>query len=721
MLEAVLETRRIFAGETETARVVFYLLALVTIIIFFAGVAKRLAAYRKGRRTAGFRWLRPRSPQDIPEVTERPSVPHSVAVIAANATVAREKRSVGTAHLLLFWGFIGLFLATTILSLDYDVLGNLSRLIVGHTDSFFHGPFYLGYNAIFDAAGLAALLGIVLLALRRWLSREPQLDYRRAEQPAGGYSRTRIALGDQVFLLGLLAILVTGLLIQGLRIDGEGFPSFERWTWLGYAIGRGLLALGVHASAARSAHAWLWWVHVGLALAFIAYIPWSKALHMLSSPVNLALADPARIRNLPAPPEGKAGYDAPEDLSPKERLALDACTKCGRCHYVCPARTAGAPLSPRDLILDLRQYVDRTARIPLLLDTESRPQPTGPLTTEGPLAGAVVQERTLWSCTTCMACVEICPVGIEHVPLIIQLRRSLVDRGEMEPTLQGALQNIATQGNSFGKSARMRARWTKDLEIPIKDARKEPVEYLWFLGDFASFDDRLMTLSRTLAQVLTSAGVSFGILYEDERNAGNDVRRIGEEGLFEMLVEQNLAALAKASFERIFTTDPHSFNTLRNEYPAYGLTQPVMHYSELLAALLYTGRMQPSQLGRRVTYHDPCYLGRYNRIFDAPRAVLGGLGCSVIEMPRHRATSFCCGAGGGRIWMDDSGLAERPSVNRIKEAAALGVDYFVVACPKDYTMFSDAAKTAGVDDRLKVVDLVELFAEATLASALAEA
>jgi Fe-S oxidoreductase len=317
-----------------------------------------------------------------------------------------------------------------------------------------------------------------------------------------------------------------------------------------------------------------------------------------------------------------------------------------------------------------------------------------------------------------MACVEICPVGIEHVPLIIQLRRSLVDRGEMEPTLQGALQNIATQGNSFGKSARMRARWTKDLEIPIKDARKEPVEYLWFLGDFASFDDRLMALSRTLAQVLTSAGVSFGILYEDERNAGNDVRRIGEEGLFEMLVEQNLSAFAKASFDKIFTTDPHSFNTLRNEYPAYGLTQPVMHYSELLAALLYTGRMQPSQLGRRVTYHDPCYLGRYNRIFDAPRAVLGGLGCNVIEMPRHRATSFCCGAGGGRIWMDDSSLAERPSVNRIKEAAALGVDYFVVACPKDYTMFSDAAKTAGVDDRLKVVDLVELFAEATLASEL---
>lgn len=267
----------------------------------------------------------------------------------------------------------------------------------------------------------------------------------------------------------------------------------------------------------------------------------------------------------------------------------------------------------------------------------------------------------------------------------------------------------------------MRARWTKSLDFPVLDARAVPVEYLWFLGDFASFDERLVEISCSLAQVLQRAGISFGILYEDERNAGNDVRRVGEEGLFEMLVESNLAAFQKAKFEKIVTTDPHSFNTLRNEYPAFGLNKPVMHYTELLATLLFSGTVDPEPLGKRVTYHDPCYLGRYNRIFDAPREVLAALGCELIEMPRHGANSFCCGAGGGRIWMDDSSLAERPSVNRIKEAVSIGVDYFVVACPKDYAMFTDAVKTTGNEDRLKVVDIVELFAESIRPSALVEA
>ena len=720
MLVGVIETRKIFGGETETAKMVFYLLAVVVLAIFFTGFFKRVIEYNHGRRSAAFSWLRRRDASDIPEVSERPKFASSLVTIAANKTVTKSKRKVGVSHLLLFWGFIGLFLATSILSLDYDILGNASRFITGHTYSFFQGPFYLGYNAVFDLAGLAALVGTILLAYRRWFSREIALDYTRAQRPEGGYSRAKIVLGDQVFVVGLLLILITGILIQGLRIDGEGFPSFERWTWLGYLVGKGLVSLGVGSASARAIHAWLWWVHVGMALAFVAYIPWSKAWHMLASPTNLAVRDLATTRRIPTPPEGKTGYDSIDDFTPRELLGFDSCTKCGRCHAVCPARTAGAPLSPRDFILDLRQWVDRSRHVPLLLDTETRPVASGPLLTDGALAGDVIVDKTLWSCTTCMACVEICPVGIEHVPTIVQLRRSLVDRGEMEPTLQSALQNIATQGNSFGKSARMRARWTKGLDFPIVDARKEHVEYLWFLGDFASFDERLMSISQTLAKVLNASGVSFGILFDDERNAGNDVRRVGEEGLFEMLVEQNMAAFSKASFDKIFTTDPHTFNTLRNEYPSFGLDKPVLHYSELLAILMFTEEVAPRSLGRRVTYHDPCYLGRYNRIFDTPRAVIAGLGCELVEMPRHGADSFCCGAGGGRIWMDDSYLEERPSVNRIKEAQGLGVDYFVVACPKDYAMFSDAVKTVGIEDSLKVIDIVELFAEATEATELVD-
>ena len=718
---AVLETRAIFGGETATARLVFYLLALLTLVLFFWGLYRRVRAYRGGRQPEGWRWLRRSVAREIPDVTARPSVAESAAIIAANRSITKVKRPVGIAHLLVFWGFIGLFLATSILSLDYDILGTVARFLTGRTYGFFQGPFYLGYNAVFDLAGLLAVVGTLALALRRWFSPEPQLDYRRAEVPEEGYSRSKIVLGDQVFMAGLLLILVTGLLIQGLRIDGEGFPAFERWTWFGWLIGKLFVSLGVGAAAARSTHAWLWWVHVGTALAFIAYLPFSKALHILSAPTNLVVNDPANIRRLPAPPSGPAGYATLADFTPKELLGFDSCTKCGRCHYVCPARTAGAPLSPRDFILDLRQWSDRENGIPLLLDTEKRPVASGPLSKEGPLAGTVIKERTLWSCTTCMACVEICPVGVEHVPTIVQLRRSLVDQGVMDATLQGALQNISTQGNSFGKSARMRARWTKGLEVQIPDARKEPVEYLWFLGDFASFDERLVQVSQTLASVLSHAGISFGILYEDERNAGNDVRRVGEEGLFEMLVESNMRAFEKASFDRIVTTDPHSFNTLRNEYPAFGLEKEVIHYSELLASLVYKGQVELKPLQRRVTYHDPCYLGRYNRVFDAPCAVIGATGCELVEMPRNRTNSFCCGAGGGRIWMDDSFLEERPSVNRIREAASLGVDYFVVACPKDYAMFSDAVKTVGLEGSMKVVDIVELFSEALLGANLIEA
>jgi Fe-S oxidoreductase len=311
-----------------------------------------------------------------------------------------------------------------------------------------------------------------------------------------------------------------------------------------------------------------------------------------------------------------------------------------------------------------------------------------------------------------MACVQTCPVGIEHVPTIVQLRRTLVEEGNMDATLQQALQNLAGQGNSFGKSARMRSRWTKKLDTPIKDARKEPVKYLWFVGDYASYDDRLAENSRLLTRLLTDAGVDFGILYEAEWNSGNDVRRVGEEGLFEQLAEHNIEALQQAQFEEIFTTDPHSLNALRNEYPKLGATYTVWHYTEVLAHLIETGALPVQQLGLRVTYHDPCYLARYNGVTEAPRRILSALGCQLVEMPRNKTNTFCCGAGGGRIWMDDSFLSERPSENRIKEAATLDVSHFVVSCPKDMTMYSDAAKTTGHADTLSVLDITQLVATA---------
>jgi Fe-S oxidoreductase len=319
----------------------------------------------------------------------------------------------------------------------------------------------------------------------------------------------------------------------------------------------------------------------------------------------------------------------------------------------------------------------------------------------------------------CMACVEICPVGIEHVPIINQLRRGLVERGEMDSQLQSTLETIYTSGNSFGEAKRKRARWARELGFELKDARKEPVEYLWYVGDYASFDPRNQRNTQALARILHHAGVDVGILFDAEKTAGNDVRRVGEEGLYTSLAEENIEAIGKCDFQKLLTSDPHTFNTLRNEYPELGASwtaDDVLHHSLLLLELLETGRLVPTkQLPYRVTYHDPCTLGRYNGVFEQPRSVIRSLGIELVEMPRNRDNSFCCGAGGGRIWMKELRKegSQRPSENRIDEAVALGrLDFFVVACPKDVTMYEDAIKTSGHGGDIQLRELSELVLEA---------
>jgi Fe-S oxidoreductase len=296
------------------------------------------------------------------------------------------------------------------------------------------------------------------------------------------------------------------------------------------------------------------------------------------------------------------------------------------------------------------------------------------------------------------------------------MRRFLVLEGDVDPQLQDALANLGRYGNSFGKSDRMRARWSKPITPKLKDARREEVDYLWFVGDYASYHASMIEKSLLMVDIFKEAEVDFGILYDGERNSGNDVRRVGEEGLFEMLAEKNTLTLSKSSFNTIVTTDPHSYNTIKNEYSENGNDRySVIHYSEFLDQLIRSGKLPISrQLDQKVTYHDPCYLARYNDETEAPRRVLSALGCELVEMPRHGKDTFCCGAGGGRIWMEDPPeVTERPAEIRVKEAASLpGVSILVIACPKDLVMFQDAVKTAGLEDKLVVKDLIEVVAEA---------
>jgi len=384
-----------------------------------------------------------------------------------------------------------------------------------------------------------------------------------------------------------------------------------------------------------------------------------------------------------------------EQIRWRQILDFYTCTECGRCQHVCPSYASGLSLSPKLLMMDLRHQLVKSngnARKRLVSD--------------------VITDQTLWSCTTCYACDQECPLFIERIPMIVDMRRFLILEGRLDSDLQDALANLGRYGNSFGQSERMRAKWTQPLQPPVKDARRTEVEYLWFVGDYASYSATMTGIAQMTAQVFQKIGLEFGILYDGERNAGNDVRRVGEEGLFEMLVEKNSAVPNKCKVKTLVTTDPHSYNTLKNEYQANG--HVVLHYSELLDQMITSGKLKfGKKLGYRVTYHDPCYLGRYNGVYDAPRRVIEATGCELVEMPRHGDRAFCCGAGGGRIWMTEGEVRERPGENRIREAVALdGVSTFVVTCPKDVTMFRDAVKTTGNEERLAVKDIIELVYEA---------
>jgi len=634
----------------------------------------------------------------------------------SGTTISRRDTTAGWAHRAIFYGFIVLFAGTVILGFDTD----FTTPVFGW--SYFHGTFYLVYKEVLNVFGTALIVGVLVMMVRRAVLRPAKLDYARPDRARGDpqYDRHRYEVGDWVFVGTLLVIALTGFLLEGVRIamDDPGYGGTQFGGWIAAQALTGLS----HGTLAALRHG-LWWFHGLLALTFVASIPYTKAAHMLTSFFSLSLRDPLAGKRLQAIPPQRAsepaGYATLADFSELHLLQLDACTKCGRCHEACPANATGRPLSPRDVILELREQANAAMRatgiggvIGQLLEGKA----DGAGFTKPVIGEDGVRTETLWSCMQCNACVEICPVGIEQAPIINQLRRRLVEDGELDPGLQSTLEVIHKAGNSFGENKRKRGRWTAELEFDVPDARKQPVDVLWFVGDYASFDPRSQRVTRSLARLYHEAGVDFGILYDGERNSGNDVRRVGEEGLFELLAEGNIQAISGCEFNRIVTSDPHSLNTLRNEYPSLGGEWRVSHHTSFLLELIDSGALElRTGLSYRVTYHDPCHLGRMNGEYEAPRELLRRLGCTLVEMPRNRDNSFCCGAGGGRIWIPDTPGQERPSENRIREAVALpDVELFVVACPKDVTMYEDAIKTSGNADRIELRELTELIEQAAI-------
>jgi Fe-S oxidoreductase len=688
-------TRILFEAFSAAEVRFFYAVGYAAIAVFCWGTYVQIRKYRRGAALE----LQGSLPRRLLSM---------LSSVLSHRTIARRDAAAGNAHRLIFYGFALLFAGTATITLEYDILEPLFGI------RFWRGDFYLVFSLILDVAGVALIAGLLFMMYRRGWLRLPKLDYARPDRLPGDldFDRPQYRREDWAFLWVLLIIGCTGYVLEGARLvwlqQRAEVWDFRWWSPVGALLAHAMRALGLSERGGALLRHGLWWFHGLIALLLIALIPYTKVKHIFTAAGSLLVRDPLASQRLARVPDSQehAGVAKITDFNWKQLLNLDSCTKCGRCHEACPARAVGAPLSPRDVILSLREFANAT------LDSGTLPDAVE-LGVHGKAPGQVAME-TLWSCRTCMACVEICPVAVEHIPIIVQMRRKLVEDGAMDPLLTKTLQTIHKTGNSFGESKRKRGAWSKALPFVVKDARKEPVDVLWFVGDYASFDPRNQKVSQLFATLLQEAGVNFGILYDGESNAGNDVRRVGEEGLYEVLATANVNALAGASFKSVVTTDPHSFNTLRNEYPDFGGTYEVEHYTTLLKRLFAQRRLIVTHpLKYRVTFHDPCHLGRFNKGYDAPRELLSLLGCDLVEMGRCKANSFCCGAGGGRIWIPDPVGSEKPAQNRMKEAAVIpGLEVYVVSCPKDLTMFEDALKTTGNEGKFVVKELIELIREA---------
>lgn len=666
---------------TSAERIIFLVLVLVCGALAVQGFARIVRIVRRGASAERSDGLAGRLVKALIDV-------------GLQRTIFKARPWVSLFHGFIFFGF------------SFYLLVNINDLLEAYVDGWTTiggGPLASVFNLFSDLFSVLVLTGMVLLLYRRFVQRPKALEFNPSVKlhpkvVAGSVRRDSLIVG--VFILLHVGARWLGTALH-LAKNGHGdpwLPTASVLSGLFASLSPAQLEVGIHLC---------WWTAMGLIVLFLPYFPRSKHLHLMVAPLNLALEKKSPKGLLEAPPNASdPGAKGPLDLPWPQVLDSYACIMCNRCQDACPAHASGTPLSPAALEINKRYHLNEHGGELISSDGTSASQPN--------LLDFATTDEAVWSCTTCYACVEVCPVGNAPMFDLIDMRRAMVFAGEAPAEVAEVLRSLDEKGNSFGQSARKRSRWTKELDFKITDARKEPVEYLWFVGDFASYDPQCQEVSRKLATILNEAGVDFGILYEGEKSAGNDIRRIGEEGLFDSLAEQNHDKLAECEFERIFTTDPHTFNALKNEYGDHGY--PVLHYSTLLRELIETGRLAlPNKRnGRTATYHDPCYLGRYNGGFDAPRDVITACGVELREMPRNRENSFCCGAGGGRIWMQDhADVKERPSESRIREALGLGdIDYFVVSCPKDLTMYRDAVKTSGNEGRIEVWDISDFVADA---------
>jgi Fe-S oxidoreductase/nitrate reductase gamma subunit len=619
----------------------------------------------------------------------------------------------GIMHGLIFFGFFVLIFGAAFDAGEFHI----TEPLLGW--SFNRGNFYLGFAFLMQAFGLCVLIGVLMAMLRRYVIKPERLAYK---------GKSDNTADDAIALLFILGIVVTGFLISALRIrvTYQETPwesvRFVSWGIAAYALA------GVETSTALTLHKVMWWTHTFIVLGFIAYIPYSRLLHIITTPANHFFAslkptgyiEPIRdIEN-----QESFGVSKLEEFTWKQIFDSDACTRCGRCQDGCPAYLTGKHLSPKKLVQDIKTHWLEIAPAAIKAKVAAVPAAEGaeaaaPVAeaTEGTapgkaLLGDVVSMHELWDCTNCMYCVENCSASIEHVQKIIDMRRyKVLTEADFAPELQLTYRNMENNSNPWGIGAHMRADWAK--EMGIKTLAEDPnVEYLFYVGCAGSFDDRGKKISVAFAKILQAAGVSFGILGTEEGCCGDSAMRGGNEYLFQSQAQANIEIMNGYGVKKIIAICPHGYNCIKKDYPNFGGNYEVYHHTEIIADLIAKGKIKLTKSQDGIfTYHDSCFLGRYNKVYDQPRQILNAIpGMKLAEMDRNLSKSFCCGAGGARMWMEEEG--ERINNARTDQAIATNASTIAVGCPFCLTMLSDGIKDKQQSEKMVALDISEIVIKA---------
>ncbi len=691
------------------------------LLYFFAAIALAIMAYGFYRRLRMWQALGKAEQENrFANMRERLKYLFKNALLQFNTF---KEPYPGVMHGLIFFGFIVLFFGAAFDATEHHVAGPLGW-------HFLRGNVYLIFSLLMEIFGLCVLIGTFMAIDRRYITRPDRLGYR---------GKPDNEADDAIVLILLAAIIITGFLVEGLRIYGTGMPPWEIWSFVGYGVAH--MFAGVQISTAEMMHKWMWWIHTFISLGFIAYIPYSRLLHIFTTPANQYMKTMQPTGQLePIQDFENAesfGVGQIQDFTWKQIFDGDACTKCGRCQDGCPAYLSGKPLSPKKLTQDVKNFwlekvpaAIAEKKAALEADPEAKAaagkknfflrwldkvdavvdnlQPAAE-PTEKALVGEAVDLHELWACTNCMYCMENCPADIEHVPKVVGMRQyKVLMEADFAPELQLTFRNMENNSNPWGIGAHLRAEWAADLGVKSL-AEDANVEYLFYVGCSGSFDDRGKKVTVAFTKILQAAGVSFGILGAEEGCCGDSAMRGGNEYLYQTMAQMNIEVMNGYGVKKIITTCPHGYNALKKDYPHFGGNFEVYHHTEIIADLIAKGKISLKKpVQGAFTYHDSCFLGRYNGIYDQPRRILSAVpGLRMTEMERNMARSFCCGAGAARMWMEED-IGERINDMRTDQAIAAGADTIAVACPFCLTMMSDGIKDRKKEESMVALDIAEI-------------